>query len=111
MLHLTRGEQSAADVEAAISAVTSLATSAGSTTVHTLVVTETPCPSAAYPETQNDLETDALRTLWQTSGPLRGWEALAAAKRPYITATSRGFVVNGKFDVLAEEFANALTPS
>lgn len=111
VLHLTRGEQSAADLEAAISAVTSLATSAGPTTVHTLVVTETPCRSAAFPETQNDLETDALRALWQTSGPLRGWEALAAAKRPYITAASRGFVVNGKFDVLAEEFANALTPS
>jgi hypothetical protein len=111
VLHLTRGEQTAADIEAAVAAVTSLVTSAGSTMVHTLVVTETPCRSAAFPETAADLETDTLRALWQTCSLLRGWEALAAAKRPYITAASRGFVVNGKFDVLGEEFTSALKPS
>jgi len=111
VLHLTRGEQAASDIEAAVAAVTSLTTSAGSTMVHTVVATETPCRSAAFPESSAELETDALRALWQTSSPLRGWEALAAAKRPYITAASRGFVVNGKFDVLGEEFTIALSPS
>jgi hypothetical protein len=111
VLHLTRGEHAAADIEAAVQEVTALATSVGPTRVHHLVITEVPCRSAIFPDTAADLETDSLRALWQTTSPLSGWEALAAAKRPYITAASRGIVVNGKFDILAEEFANVMAPS
>jgi hypothetical protein len=91
--------------------VATLSTSVGPVVVHHLVVTETPCKSAAYPASDADLDSDTLKALWSVSSPLSGWEALAAAKRPYITAASHGFVVNGKFDIVADAFVSALSPS
>lgn len=108
VLHLTRGEAEARDLEAAVAIVRNLGTSGRSPLVHHLILTESPCKSYAYPPTAEDLASDSLRTLWNCSSRLAGWESLAAAKRPHITGESRGFVVNAKFDVLAEELANVL---
>lgn len=110
VLHLTRGEHMTAELEPAVALLADLSTSAGQTVVHHLVATESPHKSVAYPASETELEGDALRSLWACSSRLVEWESLAAAKRPYITAESRGIVVNGKFDALAEEFSNALSP-
>lgn len=110
VLHFTRGEHAPGEIEAAVGVIAGLSTSAGPVVLHHLIATEGPCKSVAYPATDADCEGEGVKSLWRASSPVVGWELLAAAKRPYITAESRGFVVNGKFDVLAEEFSNALSP-
>lgn len=111
VLHLTRGELAAADIEAAMGTLAAVGTATGPVRVHHLVSTETPCKSAVFPDSTSGLESESLKALWNASSPLAGWEALAAAKRPYVTGASRGIVVNGKFDVLGEEFVSALATS
>jgi hypothetical protein len=36
------------------------------------------------------------------------WDTLQAAKRPYITANSKAFVINGKFDIIGDELREML---
>lgn len=111
ILHLTRGAQDAAEITAAIATVTSLATSTGTVLVHHLVHTESPHKALAYPDNSVDINGEVLKVLWEGSSPLPLWERLKEANRPYVTAESRGFVVNGKFDMLVDEFVNALKPA
>ena len=111
VLHLTRGQHAATDVAAAVGRLVFAAGSAGKLLIHHLVLTETPPKSLAYPASEAELETEELRALWQASSPVPEWGRLQAAKRPYIEAGSRGFVVNGKFDIIGEEFSNSLTPA
>jgi hypothetical protein len=111
ILHLTRGSQDPAEIAAAVAEVSSLHTSAGPVLIHNLVVTESPHKALSYPDTASDIDGEGLKALWEASSPLPGWEQLKEAKRPYLTATSRGFVVNGKFDALADEFNAALAPA
>ena len=54
------------------------------------------------------MDSDGAQACWNASTTLPGWEALRDAKRPHLTADSRGCVVNGQFDILAEEFVAAL---
>lgn len=108
VLHLTRGVLDPASINACAAIVGSLGTAAGPLLLHQLVITEAPHKSLSYPESDAEVEGDALRALWEVSGQLPEWEKLQASKRPYITASSRGFVVNGKFDVLGDELANAV---
>lgn len=108
VLHLTRGVQDPANVDAAAALIGGLGTAAGPVILHTLVATEAPHKSLAYPDSDAELEGEDLRTLWQSSSHLPDWEKLQAAKRPYIGAASRGFVVNGKFDILGDEVSNAV---
>lgn len=111
VLHLTRGRHAATDVAAAVGRLVFAAGSAGKLLIHHLVLTETPHKSLAYPASEAQLETEELRALWQASSPVPEWERLQAAKRPYIESGSRGFVVNGKFDIIGEEFSNSLAPA
>lgn len=108
VLHLTRGAHDPANVDAAAALVGNVGTPAGPAVLHTLVATETPSKSLAYPDSEADIGADELRALWQASSLLPDWEKLQAAKRPYLTAASRGFVVNGKFDILGEEVSNVV---
>jgi hypothetical protein len=109
VLHLTRGVHDPANVDAAAALIGGLGTAAGPMILHTLVATEAPHKSLAYPDCEGDLEEEGLRALWQASSQLPDWEKLQAAKRPYISAASRGFVVNGKFDILGDEVSNAVS--
>ena len=108
ILHLTRGSQVPEEIVAAVTEVSSLHTSAGQVLIHHLVITETPHKSLAYPDSPTNIDGEGLKALWEASGPLPEWERLKEAKRPYVTAESRGFVVNGKFDTLVDEFVNSL---
>ena len=108
VLHLTRGVHDPANVDAAAALISGLGTAAGPIILHTLVATEAPHKSLAYPDSEADLEGEGLGALWQASSQLPEWEKLQAAKRPYISGASRGFVVNGKFDILGDEVSNAI---
>ena len=108
ILHLTRGSQVPEEIVAAVTEVSSLHTSACQVLFHHLVITETPHKALAYPDSPTDIDGEGLKALWEASGPLPEWERLKEAKRPYVTAESRGFVVNGKFDTLVDEFVNSL---
>lgn len=108
VLHLTRGVHDPANVDAAAALLAGTGTADGPVRLYTLVATEAPQKSLAYPDSDAELEGEALRALWQASSQLPDWEKLQAAKRPYISAASRGFVVNGKFDILGEEVSNSI---
>jgi hypothetical protein len=99
VLHLTRGRQDAGELEAALGQLAAVGTSAGATVVYHQIASEQPHPSLAYPDSDEKFEDEGLKALWRASGPLLGREALAESK-PNISAGSRGFVVNGKFDQL-----------
>lgn len=111
IVHFTRGAQDPAEIVAAVSEVSSLHTTAGPVLIHTLVITESPHKSLVYPDSSAEIDGEGLKALWEASTPLRGWEQLKEAKRPYLTAASRGFVVNGKLDAVADEFSLALAPA
>jgi hypothetical protein len=107
VLHLTRGRHAAADIEAATAALEAVSDSRGPLLQH-LVITETPHKSLAYPHSDSELDGENLKALWRSSAVVPHWESLQAAKRPYITADSKAFVINGKFDILAEELREML---
>jgi len=75
-----------------------------------LVLTESPHRSLAYPADAAAIEDPTLRRLWGLSSPLLGRQELAA-KRPAVSGQSRGFVVNGRFDLLVEGIRLALAGS
>ncbi len=64
-------------------------------------MTESPHPSLAYVPDPARIQSDGIRKLWELSSPLLGRQTLAD-KRPAVSAESRGFVVNGKFDLLLD---------
>ena len=67
-----------------------------------LVSTESPHPSLAYPSPGDPISDDpTIQKLFEISSPLAGREAIAT-NRPGIEAESRGFVVNGQFDLLVD---------
>lgn len=108
ILHLTRGAHAVSDIQDAVAEFASSLTGNAQPILQQLVVTEAPHKSLAYPDNDSDIQGDSLRAWWQVSGILPNWESLQGARRPYISADSKAFVVNGKFDVLGEELANAL---
>lgn len=110
ILHLTRGSQDPTEIASAVAEVSSLHTSTGPVLIHNLVITESPHKALSYPDSAADIDGEGLKALWEASSPLSGWERLKGGKRPYLTASSRGFVVNGKFDALADEISTALAP-
>jgi hypothetical protein len=99
VLHLTRGKADPASVR---EAAERLRASAGpSATLFHLALTEQPHRSLAYPADRAQIEGECLAALWECSSRLACAAALAS-KRPGLSAESRGFVVNGKFDLLLE---------
>jgi len=109
VFHLTRGTHEPSVIEAAAGLLSGISTTSGSVLLHHLVATETPHKSLAYPDTDSDIDSPSLKSLWQASSHLSDWERLHAAKRPYVTAASRGVVINGRFDVLSDVIAHAAT--
>lgn len=107
ILHLTRGGHTADDVAAAVAALDGISGSRRPVLQH-LVITEAPHRSLAYPASDSELDTAGLKALWQSSSTVPHSEALQAAKRPYITSDSKAFVINGRFDILGEEFREML---
>jgi hypothetical protein len=107
VLHLTRGQIDAGDIDWAKSALARVDSTASPVTLYHLVVTEEPHTSLAYPASDENLGTPTLKKLWEATTPLLERESLAAEKRP-VTAESRGMVVNGKFDLLLEAIKRRL---
>jgi hypothetical protein len=110
ILHLTRGRHAAADVEAAAAALDAISDSRRPVLQH-LVITESPHKSLAYPDSDSELDGEDLKALWRSSAAVPHWDTLQAAKRPYISATSKAFVINGKFDILGDELREMLEPT
>ncbi|HVA45436.1 MAG TPA: hypothetical protein VNH11_03545 [Pirellulales bacterium] len=107
VLHLTRGQIEPGDVDWIAGALARVDSAAGPVTLYHLVVTEEPHKSLAYPASDEELQSPALKKLWATTSLLLDGERLAADKRP-VTAESRGMVVNGKFDLLVDPVRHAL---
>ncbi len=91
VLHVTRGR--AEGVE--------LAQTLQHATLYHSVHTDVPHRTVAYANQPEGIEIPALQRLWEISSLLIGAEQLAA-KRPAVTADSRGIVINGKFDLLPD---------
>lgn len=104
VIHLTRGAPDAADTEEAARQVTTIACSVA---LYHVVETEASHPSVLFPDAVSDKEDPALQVLWRLSSPLLGRETLAAEK-PTISPQSRGFVVNGRSNLLMEALKRAV---
>ena len=86
---MTRGGQSESDLREAVGLANGAA-------VYHLVVTEEPHGSLAYPSAQDEIQDANIRLLAELSSPL-GDEF---ADHPAVKNSSRGIVVNGKFECL-----------
>lgn len=107
VLHLTRGQIEQQDADWIRSALARVDSIAGPVTLYHLVVTEEPHKSLAYPGTDEEIASPSLKQLWAVTSLLVDRERLSADKR-FITADSRGMVVNGKFDVLVDAVKHAV---
>lgn len=101
VLHLTRGQIDAGDVDWVKEALARVDATAGPVALYHLIVTEEPHKSLAYPASDEEISSPALKKLWQATSLLLDRERLAIEKRP-VTVESRGMVVNGRFDLLLE---------
>ncbi len=107
VLHLTRGEFDPAAIRPAAAPLLATSTAAGPLVLYHLVATEGPHTSLAYPETDTQLGTDALKALWSLSSPLLDRDRLAAEGRS-VGPQAVGMVVNGKFDLFLDGIKAAL---
>jgi len=96
VLHITRGDFAAEQMTEAVNLLGQLEFPPR---IYHLVRTEQPHASLAYVPDSGRITLPGLAHLWELSSPLLGRQALAG-RRPGISDQSRGFVVNGKFDLL-----------
>ena len=68
------------------------------------VATEQPHPSTAYPDSETGLEQPSLAAAWHCTSVLSN---ASSDNRTNISASSRGMVVNGKFDLLTDTIKGA----
>lgn len=99
VLHFTRGKLNGSDVDQSVALLADGVGANESPLLYHMILTESPAKSLAYPGAAAQFDDPSLLKLWEVSSPLleRG---VLMEKRPYITDTSRGFVVNGKFEFL-----------
>lgn len=100
LLHLTSGSWNEAAIQ---EAAKSLAESSTESILYHHIATELPHPSVAYPETENALDHPSLAAAWQCTSPLINVGEYQT--RSNISDSSRGIVVNGKFDLLFDVIA------
>jgi len=109
VLHLTRGQHSASDLESAAAKLQSLSVSAGPVALYHTIATETPHSSISYCETDIELDSPQLKAAFAVSSPLIGRDQLMQSKPALVKPQSRGFVINGKFDLLLDGIREALS--
>lgn len=98
VLHLTRGELEASDVETAAG---HLRTSGFEVALYHLVVTQGEHPPVSYPDSESELSMSELETLWRITSPLL-CRSRVALEDESITVDSRGIVVNSRFSLLLD---------
>ncbi len=99
VLHLTRGATEPAALNESVSA---LRERVPNVVLYHQIVTESPFASISYPADDEKLEADPLRAAFEVSSPLLCVDEFAAEQPHFVSAESRGVVINGKFDLLLE---------
>jgi len=108
VLHLTRGQHSASDLEAGAAKIQGVTVASGAAVLYHAIATQAPHTSVCYCENDAALETDELKAAFAASSPLLGRTELAESKPTLVKPESRGIVVNGKFDLLLDGIRSAL---
>lgn len=109
VLHLTRGQHSPGDLEAAAAKIQQATVAAGAPLLYHAIATQQPHTSLCYCENDAELETAELKGAFAVSSPLLGRSELVESKPALVKAESRGIVVNGKFDLLLDGIRSALS--
>ena len=109
VVHLTRGSANPDEIESGAAAIQSCTAAGGPAVLYHLVATESPHKSLAYVDVNLEIEGPSLQKLWDVTSPLLARERIAA-DRTNISAQARGFVVNGKFDLLLEALKKQAEP-
>ena len=109
VLHLTRGLHSTSDLQPAVAKIQSLSIAAGPVALYHAIATDAPHTSISYCEADTELESPELKAAFAVSSPLLGREQLVESKPALVKPLSRGFVVNGKFDLLLDGIRDALS--
>lgn len=108
VLHLTRGQHSAGDLEAGAAKIQGATVASGAPLLYHAIATQAPHTSLSYCENDAELETVELKAAFAVSSPLLGRAELAQSKPALVKPESRGIVVNGKFDLLLDGIRSAL---
>ncbi len=107
VVHLTRGEFSAGDVDESVNHLKSVSTAGGPAILYHWVATESDIGSLRYPDRSDQLPTSHLAKLWQCTSPLLLANELASL-RSHIEPRSRGMIVNHDFDQLLYPIREAI---
>jgi hypothetical protein len=108
VVHLTRGRHEAAEVEAAFAVVANAKNRHGACpVVYHQVVTESPHASVVYPVDDQELTDPSLKALFHAASPVLGCEQLMQ-RIPSLKSGARGFVVNGKMDIVWRTLEQAI---
>ena len=107
VLHLTRGKAASNDAAAAAELIKSCRDGAGNACVlYHVVAADDDQPAVSYPDNPGDLASGELQQLWQLSSPLLCRHELSD-ENDAVKPESRGFVVNGKFNLLFDAIKRA----
>ncbi len=98
VLHCARGEGYTSQPVECQQELESLSQDVG-IVLYNLLATESPLPSTSYLDSSVTLDSLDLQELWSLSSPLLAVDQLTS-RRPGLTVSARGFVVNGKMDLL-----------
>lgn len=108
VLHLSRGQIDSAALQEAAGLLQLIPGSLDPVSLFHLVVTETPHRSVVYPEQASELETPELQQMFELSSPVLNREQVSASNPNLVKPEARGFVVNGKIDLLVETLRDML---
>ena len=109
VLHLTRGQHSAEELEVAVTALTTLSPGAGPVLLYHAIATEAPHSSVSYTQSDTALDDPGLKAAFAVSSTLLGREELAISKPALVKPQSRGIVINGKFELLLDGIRETLS--
>ena len=107
VLHLTRGEL---DPDSIAEAASSLKTAVDSVLLYHLIATEEAHCSLIFADQLEDGEPEGLLVLFENTSPLLDRERLSVEKPSVVQAESRGFVINGKIDLVPDTILEILAP-
>lgn len=102
VLHLTRGQGKSDDIEQCAASLTAVQPVAGAVLLYHLIATEDAHTSIVFADQLDDGESEEIRGLFAHSSLMLERERLAIEKPAIVNSESRGFVINGKIDLILD---------
>jgi hypothetical protein len=102
VIHLTRGQVKSDDIEQCAASLMAVQPVAGAVLLYHLIATEDAHSSIVFADQLDDSESEEIRGLFAHSSLILERERLAIEKPAIVNSESRGFVINGKIDLVLD---------